>query len=449
MADTDRDRVLSQHEVDALLSAIDSGDVEISAETGAAPQVVPYDFRRPERVGREQLRAIEALHEVYARNLRAALSGVLRTVVDVKVTSVEQLTFMEFINSLPNPTVFTVLSCEPFEGSFILEMNPVIAFPIIERLLGSGKVGATQPERALTPIEWKLMDSVIERALDLLKDAWSTVVPATFKVTAREANPHLMQIFSADEAVVAVVIEIGIGERRGYLNLCLPVLAIEGQIEKLTAHTQFSSRRKPESQGQEQAISKHLGPAELQLSVHLPIESMRVREIQDMKPGDLILSHHPEAAAVLVSVEGRPKFVARLGSLGDRKAIKIVSGVDSSRESMLLQPRAAMDVRRSRAKGEAAAAEPKGVVEGVLGVPLGVTVGLAEKTMRIRDVLALKVGEVIEFDARLEDALALRVGDRKIATGSVVKIAEKYGFQVSSIGEPRETASALGPSILQ
>ena len=448
MADTERERVLSQHEVDALLSAIDSGDVEISAETGAAVLSVPYDFRRPERVGREQVRAIEALHEIYARSLRAELSGVLRTMVEVKVTSVIQLTFTEFINSLPNPTVFTVLSCKPMEGSFILEMNPAIAFPIIERLLGSGKLGTTQPERALTPIEWKLMDTVFDRALDLLKDAWSSVVPATFKVTERESNPNLMHIFSTDEAVVAVVIEIGIGDRHGYLNLCLPLLSIEEHLDKIASHALISSKSKPDAPGQEQTISRQLGPAELQLSVHLPIESMRVRELQDMKPGDLILSHHPEAAAVLVSVEGRPKFVARLGSLGDRKAIKIISGLDPLRESTVLKPRAAMDVRRSGAKGRAEASGPEGAVDGVLDVPLGVSVALAEKTMRVRDVLALKTGEVIEFDTRLDEALVLRVGDRLIATGSVVKIGDKYGLQVSSIGDPRETASALGPGAL-
>ena len=441
----DSERVLSQNEVDALLSAIDSGDVEITPETGVTPQVVPYDFKRPERVGREQLRAIETLHEVYARNLQAALSGMLRAGVDVKVASVDQLTFQEFINSLPNPTVFTVLSCEPLEGNFIFEMNPVIAFPIIERLLGSGKVGASQPERALTPIEWKLMDSVIDRALDLLKDAWSKVVPATFKVTAREANPRLKQIFSDNEAVVAVVIDLSTGDHKGYLNLCLPVLAIEGHMDKISTHTPFSSRRKQEAPGQEQTISRQLAPAELQLSVHLPIETMRVRDLQAMKPGDLVLAHHPESAAVLVSVEGRPKFVARLGSLRDRKAFKIVSGVDPSRESMLLQPRAALDIRHSGTKGKAAAPKEKGAIEGVLGVPLRMAVGLAEKTMRVREVLALRIGEVIEFDARVDDSLVLRAGDRMIATGSVVKIGERYGLQINSIGEPRETAGALGP----
>lgn len=439
------ERILSQHEVDALLSAIDSGEVEVTPEQGGGLQTMPYDFKRPERVAREQLRALETLHEVYARNLQSAFSGMLRTMVDVKIASVDQLTFLEFINSLPNPTVFTVLSCEPLEGNFIFEVNPVIAFPIVERLLGSGKVGSSQPERALTPIEWKLMDGVILRALDLLKEVWSTIVPVNFKVSAREANPQLMQIFSANEAVVSVVIEVTMGEHKGYLNICLPVMAIEAYMEKITTHTWFSSRKKDQAPTQEAMISRQLASAELTLAAHLPVETLRLKDLETLRAGDILQLHHPQAAPVMVSVGGRVKYIGKLGSLKDRKAVKVLAGVDPARVSSLTPPRPPMDVLRQAAPEPVADGAPApAIVANVLRLPLTATVVLAEKTMRVREVLALKVGEVVEFQKRENEPLSLRAGDHLLATGSAVKIGEKFGLQVMSVLDPRATVAALG-----
>ena len=134
--------VLNQSEVDALLSAIDSGEIELETEDLPQRTAAPYDFKRPERVSRDQLRALETLHEVFARNLQASLSGALRTIVNVKVETVDQLTYSEFIMSLPNPTCFNLISCAPLEGNIILEINPSTVFPIIDRLLGGQTAGS-------------------------------------------------------------------------------------------------------------------------------------------------------------------------------------------------------------------------------------------------------------------------------------------------------------------
>jgi flagellar motor switch protein FliM len=453
---SEADKILSQHEVDALLSAIDSGEVEVTPEAAAAPQAMPYDFKRPERVARDQLRSIETLHDVYARNLQGALSGMLRTVVDVKIASVDQLTFLEFINSLPNPTVFTVLSCEPLEGNFILEVNPIIAFPIIERLLGSGKVGASQPERALTRIEWEIIDRVIARALELMKEVWASIAPVNFRVTAREANPQLMQIFSANEAVVSVVAEVSMGDHKGYMNICLPVMTIEGHMEKISSHSWFSSRKKDRAPSQESTISRQLAPAELVVTTHLPVETLRMKDLETLRVGDCLVTNQPVKAPVLISVEGRPKYIARIGKVNnDRyKGFMVLSMVDPAREPIITQARTALSVQKAAPAGKgkskktdepASAAPDPAVVENILRVPLVSTVVLAEKTLRVKDILGLKVGDIIEFAKSVDEALPLRSGGRGVAEGTAVKIGEKFGLQVTAVRDPRETVTALGP----
>lgn len=329
----DDSKILSQNEVDALLSAIDSGDVELGIEEAPeAPRVVPYDFRRPERVAREQLRAIGTLHEVFGRNYQAALSGMLRTIVEVRVQAVDQLTYSEFINSLPNPTVFNIVSADPLEGNFILEMNPIIAFPILERMLGSGRSSLTQPERALTDLEWNLVDAVMNSALAMLRDAWSKVVTINFRVTGRESNPQLVPIMSSNEPVVSVSIELMIGEAKGFMNLCIPVLSIESVMEKISAHTWFANRRSKEGADQGGEMTESLGRAEVELRSFLGEAPIALSRLAELQSGDVVTTTHAEPRPIVLCVEGRPKFLAVPGVHKGRRAVKIVkvlAGADS------------------------------------------------------------------------------------------------------------------------
>ncbi len=184
--------VLSQAEVENLLSAM-SGGPEAPAEAkpgpppveqgpvGPAPpkpreKVTPYDFKRPERVGKEQMRALQTLHEGFGRNFGAALSALLRSIIEVKLTSVDQLTYSEFVFSLENPTCFSVLKAEPLEGNLILDINPSILYPIIDRLLGGGREGGALARRPLTEIELRLVSRITDLFLNELHHAWEIVI---------------------------------------------------------------------------------------------------------------------------------------------------------------------------------------------------------------------------------------------------------------------------------
>ena len=223
-------------------------------------------------------------------------------------------------------------------------------------------------------------------------------------------------------------------------------MAIEGHMDKITAHTWFSTRKKEKVAGQEPVISRQLAPAEILIAAHLPEETLRMRDLGALREGDLLLTSHPQEAPVLVSVEGRPKFLARLGSLKDRKAVKVVSAIDPAREATIHPPRAAMTVRKGESPGgEGAAAAAPDLVGNLLNLPLTASVVVAEKTLRVKDVLALKVGEIIEFVKREDEPLEMRVGERRVGEGTTMKIGEKFGLQITTIRNPRDTILALGP----
>src|SRR5438445_3008789 len=214
--------VLDQSEVDALLAAVDGGQVvadappQIFGSKGPSQvEVQVYDFKRPERVSKDQMRALEALHEGFGRNFGAALSGYLRTIVEVNVANIEQLTYSEFIHSLPNPTCFNLLKAEQLDGQLCLEISPLIIYPIIDRLLGGSSSDLFIPQRPLTQIEQRLVQRITDRATQHLSEAWSNLTPLTFTVNDFESNPQLVQIVPQKETDVVVGFELKMGKRAG------------------------------------------------------------------------------------------------------------------------------------------------------------------------------------------------------------------------------------------
>src|SRR5687768_14119303 len=193
--------VLSQAEVESLLSAIDTAKPSTAAPEAAAlpavaklrERVSAYDFKRPERVGKEQMRALQTLHEGFGRNFAVALSALLRCMVEVKLTGADQLTYSEFIFSLENPTCFNVLAASPLEGNLILDINPAILYPIIDRLLGGGRETGPLARRPLTEIELRLVGRITDLFLAELRHAWENVLEINFEVVRVESNPQLVQ----------------------------------------------------------------------------------------------------------------------------------------------------------------------------------------------------------------------------------------------------------------
>lgn len=324
--------VLDQDEVDALLNAVAGGDLGGDLEEGsgsggvtvhAEREVHGYDFKRPERVSKDQMRAFEGLHERFARNFGAALSGYLRTIVEVKVRSIEQLTYAEFTYSLPSPTSFSLLSCEPLEGQICLEISPLIVYPIIDRMLGGSNAELYIPQRPLTQIEQRLANRIIERALSALAEAWSNVVEATFEVAQHESNPQLVQIVAPNEVVVVIGFELKMGNRAGSMSLCIPYNVIEPVVGRLTSEDWFTYRKHDTHIEQRERLLENLSPARLKGRAYLGRSKIKVSELLALEQGDVLKLDKEATEELVMQMEGKSKFVGRIGQFRGNKAFKI------------------------------------------------------------------------------------------------------------------------------
>src|SRR5579884_1412334 len=284
--------VLDQSEVDALLAAVDTGQVQqesapqvFGSHGTAQADVQVYDFKRPERVSKDQMRALEALHEGFGRNFGAALSGYLRTIIEVSVAHIEQLTYSEFIHSLPNPTCFNLLKAEQLDGQLCLEISPLIIYPIIDRLLGGSNADLFIPQRPLTQIEQRLVQRITDRATHHLSEAWSNLTPVTFSVQDFESNPQLVQIVPPNETVVVIGFELKMGNRAGTMSLCIPYNVIEPIMGVLAAQNWFSYQRKGGQEDHVRKLTKNVNNAPVQMRAFLAQTSMRLSELLSLQVG--------------------------------------------------------------------------------------------------------------------------------------------------------------------
>jgi flagellar motor switch protein FliM len=326
--------VLDQSEVDALLAAVDEGQVaqESSAngfgKGGPLPtDIHVYDFKRPERVSKDQMRALQTLHEGFGRNFGAALSGYLRTIIEVGVASIEQLTYSEFIHSLPNPTCFNLLKAEQLDGQLCLEISPLIIYPIIDRLLGGSNADLFIPQRPLTQIEQRLVSRITDRATHHLSEAWSNLTPVTFSVHDSESNPQLVQIVPPNETVVVVGFELKLGNRTGMMNLCIPYNVIEPIMGVLAAQNWFNYQRKGAHDDHQKHLSKNISNAPVEARIFLAQTSISVNDLLALQVGDLITTTKNCARDVLIQVEGKSKFLGQIGQYRGSRAVRITRKV--------------------------------------------------------------------------------------------------------------------------
>ena len=202
-----------------------------------------YDFRRPDKFSKEQMRTVQNMHETFARLTTTSLSASLRILVNVHVASVDQLTYEEFIRSIPTTTTLAVVSMDPLKGQIILEIDPAVTFTIIDRLFGGAGEGS-KLTRELTDIEHSVMEGIIVKILGNLREAWTQVIDLRPRLSQIEVNPQFAQIVPPTEMVVLVTLETKIGDVEGMMNLCIPYLTIEPIISKLSAQYWYSSDRK-------------------------------------------------------------------------------------------------------------------------------------------------------------------------------------------------------------
>lgn len=322
--------VLSQSEVESLLAALDPGAQQHFSEpsrqssSAGQPQVSVYDFKRPERVSKEQMRAFQALHEGFSREFGASLSGMLRAIVEVKLISVDQLTYSEFVFSLENPTCFNLLESQGLEGHVILDINPSIIYPIIDRLLGGGKESNHDlPSRPLTEIELQIVSRITRLAISGLESAWSNVCDLRLKVLQVESNPQLVQIVPPNEVIVLISFELTMGDTRGIMNLCIPYNTIEPLSARLSSDNWSTYTRKVADPRQRLNLERGVAQAKVGVVVRLASTRLTASEVADLEVGDVITTSTRADGGIDLLVEGRPMFRGHPGLLNGHKAISL------------------------------------------------------------------------------------------------------------------------------
>jgi len=332
--------VLSQSEVESLLAALDPGGK--SAAPAGAPavagedpdrQISVYDFKRPERVSKEQMRAFQAMHEGFGREFGAVLSSMLRTIVEVKLISVDQLTYSEFVFSLENPTCFNLLHADGLDGNIILDLNPSIIFPIVDRLLGGGKsLKHTLPGRPLTGIELRLVSRITDLAMRGLEKSWSSICNLKLKRLQVESNPQLVQIVPPNEVIVLISFELTMGEMRGIMNLCIPFNTIEPLSGKLSSDTWSAYTKRVADPRQQLNLETGVSLASVEMVVRLAETHLTASEVMNLSVGDVIMTEKSCRDGLQVVVENRPLFTAYPGLYKGHKAVRIGKAIVRPRD---------------------------------------------------------------------------------------------------------------------
>jgi flagellar motor switch protein FliM len=325
--------LLSQEEVNALLETVStSGDIAEEERKEFEPSTYKkkdpqYDFKRPNRLSKDLMQSLHFLHDRYARNFSLTLSGYLREMAEVNLISIDQLPYSDFLMSLPDTTSINVVELKPNGGKLILEVNLSLVFPIIEKLLGG--VGAPMDKiREITEIEQNLIEEFINLTIADLQEAWRTVVPATeFTIEGRETSPRLVQIVAPNEIVAALVFEIRMGSVSGMMNFCLPAHLLEPLRHQFEVERSSYIKADAKTEIMEKRMSNVIMSTKTTIEAFLGSVLVNIRDILQLKEGDIIPLDVKVDDFVNIKVGGKKKYRGLYGMMEGKKAIRIESTV--------------------------------------------------------------------------------------------------------------------------
>lgn len=318
--------VLSQKEIDSLLNAWTSGEIDVAEieEKPTDKKVREYDFRRPHKFSKDQLRTLQMIHENFSRAASSYLSGALRVFCDAEVAAVEPQTYHEFINSLPEIVVLAVVDFNPLKkNSSVIMLPSDITFAIVDRLLG-GVGDLSEKSRSFSEIELALIERIIKRMLAIMGEAWSTVIKADFKLVRTESSAQFVQIVSPNETMAIVTINLNVGGVDGMINVCIPHLVLEPILENLSTKYWYSSRMQDETSNRSSSLlSKSIETADIECKAILGETTITVRDFLHLQHGDVIQLQKNINSDVDFFVGNIRKFRGHIGSRSKRLAVKI------------------------------------------------------------------------------------------------------------------------------
>ncbi|MBM7603314.1 flagellar motor switch protein FliM [Metabacillus crassostreae] len=317
--------ILSQSEIDALLSAISTGEMDADElkKEETSKKVKVYDFKRALRFSKDQIRSLTRIHDNFARLLTTHFSAQLRTYIQIAVGSVDQLPYEEFIRSIPKMTVLNVFEVQPLEGRVLMEVNPNIAYAMMDRVMG-GLGSSVNKIENLTEIETKIISNIFEKALENYAEAWDSLIEIEPMMSEFEVNPQFLQMVSPNETVVVISLNIQVGETSGMINLCIPHVVLEPIIPKLSGHYWMQSDRKEPKPNEIEALKKQIHLADLLISAQLGSSDLSIQDFLQLQIGDVIQLDSTIDQPLVVNIGDKPKFTGQPGKLNKKIAVQII-----------------------------------------------------------------------------------------------------------------------------
>lgn len=316
--------ILSQNEIDELLKALNTGEVDVQQmqTTTQEKKVRNHDFRRPSKFAKDQLKTMQIIHDTYARLVTNFLSGYLRTLVQVDYMSVEELSYYEFNNSISNPVILAVVDFAPLTGSIIFEMSPAVAFALVDRILG-GRGTSIEKIRGFTEVEIAIIERIIIQILNLMREPWENVVSIRPRLEKIETNAQFAQIISPNERVALITLSTRVGEVEGMINICIPHLVVEPILPKLSTRYWFSTVEKETSKETRESIELKIENTIVPVKAILGKTTINVNDFIELQPGDVISLDTAINGDLEIMVGDLHKFYGKPGVRKSKVSVKI------------------------------------------------------------------------------------------------------------------------------
>ncbi len=319
--------VLSQNEIDSLLQALSSGELDVDDIKGTGEkQVKNYNFARPSKFSKEHLRTLEIIFEHYGRLLSTSLPVYLRKSIQVEVMNSEAVTYSEFSNALTNPVILGIINLAPLSGSVIIELEPNLGYAIVDRMLG----GAGQPldkVRDFSEIELLIIERIMNVCTNLLREPWQNVVDIYPRLERIETNSQFAQFISPNEMIAMVTINLCIGDVEGLMNICLPYITLEDVIDKLNTKYWYSTAQSKDEDQYVEAIENLISRAPMPVKAVLGKSTISVNDFINLQPGDIIRVDSKVTDELNVYVGNIRKFTALPGASGGKYAVRVTTVV--------------------------------------------------------------------------------------------------------------------------
>lgn len=328
--------VLSQNEIDDLLSALSTGEVDVKEIEDVAKEkkIRKYDFTRPDKFAKEHLKTLESIFENYSRLINNFLSGYLRTFIEIEVISTQSMIFGEFSNSIADPALIGFVDFYPLDGQVIYEMSIDLAFATIDRVLGGlGAPLSLKDLRPMTEIELSLLRKMFVKFINLLKEPWSNIIELEPKLESIETSSQFAQTILPTESIALVTLSLKIGDTDGLVNIGLPHYVLEPILPKLSSRLWVSNTNIKElSDEEKQSLQDEISKSEVGVNVEIGKTQISVLEFLSLKKGDILILNKNVEKDLRVFVGDELKFLGTPGSKKDRVAVKITKsfqeGVD-------------------------------------------------------------------------------------------------------------------------